>query len=1498
MQLQDARPNDILDGRYRLVSRIGQGGFGDVWRAVELLPDGAAFRDVALKLLAPELAGTGWADEAKLLASFSHPALVTIFAAGILEKSGTPYVAMELLRGETLADRLKRRRRVSWRLALHFARDVAAALDVIHQKGVVHLDLKPANLFVTDEGAVKVLDFGISRREGALGARGGPLSARGAVDASLPTAVFLGDSDPYAATMAADGEGRKAVAGTPGFVAPEVLEMIEPTGAADAYALGATIVQLVTGRLPHAVSDEPTDWTNPDTVRSWWMELREATLRGRFRDLEEDGVPRGLAALVKRLLSVDPVARGCPPGSLASQLEEVWRRPFGVPSEPYPGLDPFGADREGTLFGRDADVARMLRDVTFEPRLVVQGARGVGKTSLVLSGLVPAMAKARLDDMEDWTAIVVDPTSVADERAIAERIAPGTTTLAEALSAERGGVGLAIVVDPLDAVVPATETDGRSEAPSLAAVAKLLEADLTKGIRVVACLDEEASARVLDRIPGDAQVRAALRYLGAPGTAEASEIALGPAKLLGAKIADADVVVRGVEDELRRDAPVLPFVSLALARMWREAETAKTELSGKRFAAQGGVDGAARDHADATLKDLPAAEQSVAIELLLALTATDGSLVERSTDEIVELAGGGAAPREVLEKLVANHLVRRKAGDARISTPALSTWPRLESARLAAMERLAFRERLRDAALAWERSGQRKEYVDRGALLADLAVHGGAAPHLSHVETDFVRASLRARRRRRVYLGTMALAVVACIAAVILGRRALEERRLEAEANERAAQRDAYVSGIVARARRSPDPFVKVAFLVEAVRSGAHEPSLGVEIFDAAEHLAPARVLTLAEVKDIEFPWGDRWIVGHGRAGSLFAIDLAPTKVEPDVVEDVDIDFDPASASALSRRPKVLEVMPHADPMVELAPFAFDTALATRSVSGEVRVIRLREDGSVSLAARPPIRCAGKLAVAERAPVIACTTESGLALWDMRDDRAYEEPFAASGLALSPDGRDVVAWAGPHTALWRPTAHASKRFDAARTVVLAAWSPKEPAVALVGSGGFEVVSLGGGAEPEPRVAVTTDGTFLEPTGVRWDRGGVDLAVCASYGATQWHYLRRGARDRDDPPPPSGGCVEHREGTPDRIADRDGFGPFATRSLGTHLSRGGFRLPKNRYLTRTLMMLSESDDSLDKLVSFAERTSDGKLREGKPHDSIVDVIRTGDSVAVERPSGIAVLGALDGVRKQSTDGRLLAACPSGKILAWRRATDGYEVFDVRSASSVAFVRRAPGLVVGVSPGCKRLYTEDLDGTLRASPLDGTGIEAVVAKLDGYAFDAKPAPDPAHPGLVVAISSGAVARIDEDTGVLRVLAYATPYATAIAAGPGPLEASYADATGISVVRASGAIDRVMEDPGSTVWQDIAPTHDGGSLVLAASDRISVLDLGRREVVLRSSHEGLTRFARWDEEGSLLAWSPDLEGVDRAVILPLGETAATQLGAVVSNLRVKDGRLVLKN
>ncbi len=191
---------DVLDGRYGLVDLLGRGGFGDVWRADELLPDGTPFRQVALKLLAPHVTdAASWVEEAKLLASFRHPSLVTIFATGVFHGAWPqPFVAMELLEGSTLADVLTERGPVPWRRVLAWAREAAAALDVIHAHGVVHLDLKPANLFLCKDGTIKVLDFGIARRST-------PPAGKGREDAFTPASARADEASRQVVLRAGGG---------------------------------------------------------------------------------------------------------------------------------------------------------------------------------------------------------------------------------------------------------------------------------------------------------------------------------------------------------------------------------------------------------------------------------------------------------------------------------------------------------------------------------------------------------------------------------------------------------------------------------------------------------------------------------------------------------------------------------------------------------------------------------------------------------------------------------------------------------------------------------------------------------------------------------------------------------------------------------------------------------------------------------------------------------------------------------------------------------------------------------------------------------------------------------------------------------------------------------------------------------------------------------------------------------------------------------------------
>src|ERR1700688_4288465 len=149
-------------GQYEIVGAIGAGGMGEVYQA----HDTKLGRDVAIKVLPEAFAHdpdrlSRFQREAKMLAALNHPNIATIH--GLEQSSGTSYLVMELVSGETLQDRWKREGAVPIEEALKLAVQIAEALEAAHEKGIIHRDLKPANVKVTPEDKVKVLDFGLAK---------------------------------------------------------------------------------------------------------------------------------------------------------------------------------------------------------------------------------------------------------------------------------------------------------------------------------------------------------------------------------------------------------------------------------------------------------------------------------------------------------------------------------------------------------------------------------------------------------------------------------------------------------------------------------------------------------------------------------------------------------------------------------------------------------------------------------------------------------------------------------------------------------------------------------------------------------------------------------------------------------------------------------------------------------------------------------------------------------------------------------------------------------------------------------------------------------------------------------------------------------------------------------------------------------------------------------------------------------------------------------------
>jgi tetratricopeptide (TPR) repeat protein len=252
-------PGHVFAGRYRMVTRIGRGGMGEVWRADDLVLD----TPVALKLLfstGPE-ARERILNEVRLARRITHPSVCRVFDVG--EAEGRVFCSMELVHGEDLATLLKRAGRLPSEKVIEIGHQLSAGLHAAHMQRVLHRDLKPGNVLIDENGHVRITDFGIAvtRTEG----------------------------------------GRHALVGTPGYMAPEQLRLDgELSERTDIYALGVLLYELVVGQHPFNGAQPSSAPPKPS-------------------DLVADVNPR-LERVIMQALSLDPRARPSSADAVSSRL--------------------------------------------------------------------------------------------------------------------------------------------------------------------------------------------------------------------------------------------------------------------------------------------------------------------------------------------------------------------------------------------------------------------------------------------------------------------------------------------------------------------------------------------------------------------------------------------------------------------------------------------------------------------------------------------------------------------------------------------------------------------------------------------------------------------------------------------------------------------------------------------------------------------------------------------------------------------------------------------------------------------------------------------------------------------------------------------------------------------------------------------------------------------------------------------------------------------------
>ncbi|MDQ2826815.1 MAG: serine/threonine protein kinase, partial [Actinomycetota bacterium] len=260
----------VIAGRYQVHGELGRGGMAEVRAGTDLRLQ----RPVAVKFLLPEMAAREdirrrFEAEARSAASLSHPHAVAVFDTG--EYEGQPYIVMERLPGETLADRIAAGPvDPAWLRTI--AVEVLGALAAAHAAGLVHRDVKPGNILLTADGHAKIADFGIAK--GLEGARG------------------YGDTGG-SADLTVAGQ----LLGTPAYLAPERIDGTPATARADIYAMGVVLYEALAGRNPFP-GDTP-------------LAAFRAVMAGAYRPLGDvrPGLDPSLLAVVDQAMATDPDRR-------------------------------------------------------------------------------------------------------------------------------------------------------------------------------------------------------------------------------------------------------------------------------------------------------------------------------------------------------------------------------------------------------------------------------------------------------------------------------------------------------------------------------------------------------------------------------------------------------------------------------------------------------------------------------------------------------------------------------------------------------------------------------------------------------------------------------------------------------------------------------------------------------------------------------------------------------------------------------------------------------------------------------------------------------------------------------------------------------------------------------------------------------------------------------------------------------------------------------------
>ena len=769
VRLHPALPaEDTFIGRnlrgYEFVEKIGEGGFGAVYRARQL----SVGRDVAIKVVRPELADDAefirrFEAEAELVARLEHPHIVPLY--DFWRQPGAAFMVMRLLKRGSLSQYLKVHDSLSAQpdkatplRLLPLLHQVAQALTAAHRAGVVHRDFKPANILLDEAGNACLADFGVAKQLN-------------------------------------DDSGRTnfgEVVGSLAYCAPEQLRGDPVSAATDVYALGLVAFELITGRRPFAS-------TQAANLIAQHLHEIPPNLSEFVPDL-----PEAINVVVARALEKDAALRPQDALSFVSELEAAFRGSeaswmggarlaigdFATPTSstlmqfqdidnPYLGLAAFDEGDARNFFGREALIAEFIEKLSerqvLNRALMVIGASGSGKSSAVRAGLIPALRQGAILGSKKWfiTTLVPGVDPFASLIAALQRVAVREFDLAAMLNRDSFGLSRAIdrclpnepdcelllVIDQFEELFTLCADEQQRRAWIAAITTALMDAN--SRLRVVFTLRADFLDRPL-QYPDLAEIaRERMVLVPAMSLDELERAIVGPARRIGLMFEAG--LVAAILDEVRDQLGALPLLQYALSELFLRRKDRELKLSA--FRAMGGVRGALAGRAESAYAALNAPAKDATRQLFLRLTTLgEGSEDTRRRtrqSEIVALQHSAEA-RVASSQAIAEFAKARLLTfdrDAASHEPTievahealLRSWARLREWLSASRADLRLQRQLNDAGNLWLSNAQDPSFLLAGNRLAQfrpLLLQTDVA--LTDAETSYLQQAISAQDQREL----------------------------------------------------------------------------------------------------------------------------------------------------------------------------------------------------------------------------------------------------------------------------------------------------------------------------------------------------------------------------------------------------------------------------------------------------------------------------------------------------------------------------------------------------------------------------------------------------------------------------------------------------------------------------------------------------------------------------------------------------------------------------